>query len=182
MKKVIIWGTMCLMAMAVFTQFGCDKNKDDDSTETSGAGGTDITQAEYVDLGLPSGTKWKITNEINPNDTCNFFSYDEALAKFGSGLPTKEQLDELKDNCQWTWEAKKGYEVVGSNGKSIFLPAAGYRDCNGRVYIFGSNGYYWSSTPRDSVVAWHLCFNSSGVYVTSCNLCRGCSVRLVKNP
>ncbi|MBO4740299.1 MAG: hypothetical protein J5605_01505 [Bacteroidales bacterium] len=180
MKKVIIWGTMCLMAMAAFTQFGCDKNKDDDSTGTSGAGGTDITQKEYVDLGLPSGTKWKITNEINPNDTCNFYTYDEAVAKFGSGLPTKEQCIELKEECVWTWK-EDGCEVVGPNGKSIFLLAAGYRNCSGNVNYVGSVGGYWSSTPNGSEYAWGLLFYSGGVGMDYDARCFGRSVRLVQD-
>ena len=130
----------------------------------------------YIDLGLPSGTKWNGKNEDG------FYEYDEAVSKFGKKLPTKEQLEELKDKCNWIWDAnKKGYIVVGPNGKSIFLPAAGHRNCHGGVLSVGSGGRYWSSTPDGSDDAWYLTFGSGAVYVSSGNRCYGRSVRLVKN-
>jgi len=167
---------MCLTALAIAS---CDKEKDNDNTGTSGGG---VTPAGYVDLGLPSGTKWKATNETNPNDTCDFYTYDEAMEKFGSALPTKEQLEELKENCQWTWDdTKKGYKVVGPNGNSIFLPVAGYRDCDGDVYGVGSDGRYWSSTPYGSGYAWSLYFFPGEVSMYYIGLCNGFSVRLVQD-
>ena len=137
---------------------------------------------DWIDLGLPSGTKWKATNETNPNDTYDFFTYEEAMEKFGAALPTKVQLEELKEKCQWTWDdTKKVYKVVGPNSKSIVLPAAGNRSCGGDVYRVDSSGYYWSSRPIDSVYAWHLGCNSGVVYVATCGRCNGLSVRLVQN-
>ncbi len=176
MKKLFFLSMMCLTALAIAS---CDKEKDNDNTGTSGGG---VTPAGYVDLGLPSGTKWKATNETNPNDTCDFYTYDEAMEKFGSALPTKEQLEELKDNCQWTWDdTKKGYKVVGPNGNSIFLPAAGFCLCYGTVYFVGSAGNYWSSTPDGSGSAWFLDFNSGRVDMGSGKRCGGRSVRLVQD-
>lgn len=40
---------------------------------------------EYVDLGLPSGTMWKLFIEDG------YYTFDRAVEKFGSNLPTKEQ-------------------------------------------------------------------------------------------
>ena len=51
-----------------------------------------------------------------------------------------------------------GYKIVGPSGKSISLPAAGYRNRSGGVYGVGSGGYYWSSTPSGSELAWLLYF------------------------
>lgn len=174
MKKVIFFSIMCLMAMAITS---CDK----DSTDTSTSGGN-TTPAGYVDLGLPSGTKWNSTNETKPNDTCDFYTYDEAIAKFSSSLPTDEQLQELIDECDWTWnDAKIGYDVLGSNGNSIFLPAKGYRDCSGSVERVGTIGYYWSSTPgTNEDHAWCLLSNSDDKRLYLNYLCAGLSVRLVK--
>ncbi len=130
----------------------------------------------YVDLGLPSGTLWKKDNEAG-----GFYTYDQAIAKFGNSLPTKEQLKELKSSCRWTWTGN-GYRVEGPNGQSIVLPAAGCRGCNGSVYRVGANGYYWSSTPCNSDTAWTLNFNFnlSEVYVNNYNRCWSHSVRLVR--
>lgn len=75
---------------------------------------------------------------------------DAATAKLGSPwrMPTLDEINELLDNCTWTWttqDGKNGYEVKGSNGNTIFLPAAGYRygsDLNDA----GIRGDYWSSS------------------------------------
>lgn len=83
-------------------------------------------QEEYVDLGLPSGTLWKTSNEVNPDDEHGFYSYDEAMSAFGLQVPSVAQWNELINNC--TWQVKgNGYEVSG-NGKKIFLPAEGNVD------------------------------------------------------
>ena len=139
-------------------------------------------QKGFVDLGLPSGTLWKNLNETNPNDDHDFYTYDEAVKKYGDQLPTKAQLRELKDKCTWTWDTrKKGYNLVGPNGNSIFLPAAGYRGCDGSVSGVGSNGDCWSSTPDGSDYAWCLSFDSREVYTSNGGRCYGRSVRLVQD-
>lgn len=161
MKKVFFLSIICLMALTILS--GC-------------------TEGEYVDLGLPSGTKWKTTNETNPNDTCDFFTYDEAMEKFGNQLPTSKQWMELKTECDWSWnDIKKGYEVTGPNGKTIFLPAAAGRFCDGEVYGVGSHGSYWSFTATGSDDAWGLYFSSLLVDVHYNYRCRGQSVRLVQD-
>lgn len=133
---------------------------------------------QYVDLGLPSGTLWYSKNE--GGDFARY-TYDEAVSKFGSKLPTKEQLEELKNQCTWTWMGS-GYKVVGPNGNSIYLPAAGYRSCRGFVYDVGSGGgLYWSSTPSGSGYAYDLSFDSDEVGMYDDYRCFGQSVRLVKN-
>ena len=130
-----------------------------------------------MDLGLPSGTLWKDANE--GGDYARY-TYDEAVRRFGSKLPTEEQLEELRHKCTWTWTGS-GYKVTGPNGNSITLPAAGYRDCDGNVGYVGAGGYYWSSAPDYSDDAWRLYFNSSGVGVYGSLRCCGQSVRLVQN-
>ena len=132
--------------------------------------------AQYLDLGLPSGTQWKKTNEIG------FYTYDEAMAEFGSQLPTVTQLDELREYCDWTWMGN-GYKVIGPNGNFIYLPAAGYRYCDGTVDSEGTFGYYCSCTSTSSVsddVSVCLQFKSSDVFRNISERCEGRSVRLVK--
>lgn len=132
----------------------------------------------YVDLGLPSGTLWK-----NANEGGNYarYTYNEAVSRFGDKLPTKQQLEELKSKCTWTWTGS-GYKVIGPNGNSIYLPAAGYRGCDGDLDWVGKDGYYWSSSPYDSDSAWCLFFfKSSTVGMYQYNRRFGFSVRLVQN-
>ena len=126
---------------------------------------------KYVDLGLPSGTCWRNSNE--GGDTARY-TYNEAVNRFGNKLPTKEQLVELKNKCTWTWTGS-GYKVIGPNGNSIYLPAAG---CN--VSGVGTHGYYWSSSLLDSDFACYLEFNSREVDVYGHNRCNRFSVRLVQ--
>lgn len=132
------------------------------------------SQAEenYVDLGLPSGTLWKDKNEIG------FYDYDAAVKTFGCCIPTKDQLDELRSKCRWVWNGT-GYKVIGPNGKSIVMPAAGYRSCGGSLYDIGASGLYWSSDPNGSDIAWCLHFLSSFVHMNYDSSCGGVSVRLV---
>lgn len=101
----------------------------------------------YVDLGLPSGTLWKERNE-------GFYTYDQAIATFGSQLPTFVQLWELKTCCQWK-RTLLGYKVIGPSGESIFLPALGY--CHGNDLLpshFGLGVMLWSSTSIGSEVLY----------------------------
>lgn len=94
---------------------------------------------------------------------------DAANANWGSDwrMPTKEEQDELRNNCTWTWSMKngiKGYSVTGPNGNSIFLPAAGGSYDSG-LDGAGSYGDYWSSSlySRSSDYACYLSFISDGV-------------------
>jgi len=61
-----------------------------------------------------------------------------------------------------------GLLLTGKNGKSIFLPLAGYR-WNDRTSRVGSYGYYWSSTqcPDYSYRAYDLYFFGSGNFYRS---------------
>ena len=90
-------------------------------------------------------------------------AHDAARANWGSSwrLPTKDEIDELVENTTTKWTTVNGKEgrLVTSkrNGKSIFLPSAGYRygtPLNGA----GEDGYSWSTTPfeRDATRAYYL--------------------------
>ena len=92
--------------------------------------------------------------------------YDAARANWGGSwrMPTEYEWQELIDKCKWEWgkvNGVKGNKVTGPNGNSIFLPAAGYR-YGSSLYLAGSNGLYWSSTPRESYSssAYRLGFDS----------------------
>ena len=89
-------------------------------------------------------------NFIGDNKTTLEAADDVATAKLGSPwrMPTAGEIKELIDNCTWTWttqDGKNGYEVKGTNGNSIFLPAAGYSQGTGLVDP-RREGIYWSSS------------------------------------
>ena len=175
MNNVFLFGVMCMMALSMQSQVLGNENTT--CIRTIGNELVDtlsIAPTGYVDLGLPSGTLWKDKNENG------FFTYDEAVSRFGSSLPSKERLEELNSECKWEWYGS-GYKVTGPNGNSIMLPASGYRGCDGGVGLVGSYGGCWSSTPKDSDDTWCLAFISGGVYVGGGRRCNGLSVRLVQD-
>ena len=173
MKRFLLLG-ITLMVSAAMLMTACKKDETNNGNNNGGEG----TEAGYVDLGLPSGTKWKSANETGGYN--GLYTFDEAVSAFGDKLPTKEQLEELKNNCTWEWQNNGGYKVIGTNGNSIVLSAAGIRDCDVNVYNVGYFGYYWSSTTYDSEIAWRLDFNWEEVGVDNDFRCCGQSVRLVK--
>lgn len=165
------------LAAKLFNSTNCGTGTAQRSSGNSGTKQSQKSVAQgYTDLGLPSGTIWKNFNATG------FYTYDEAVSQFGNRLPTKEQWEELKAECQWSWTGS-GYKVTGPNGNSISLPAAGYRSCNGGVGYVGSRGDYWSSAPYGSERAWSLYFSSGSVRVYNGNgrRCGGQSVRLVQD-
>ncbi len=93
--------------------------------------------------------------------------YDAVRANWGGSwrLPTKEEIEELLANCTHEWTTQNGKKgrlfTSKKNGKSIFLPAAGYRN-GSSLYYAGEYGYYWSATPLESNsnVAYGLLFSS----------------------
>ena len=112
--------------------------------------------------------------------------YDAATVILGKNfcMPTERQLRELVDNCEWQWTEQNGIsgmKVTGPNGKSIFLPAAGYRSNSSGTAPSDvrSGGYYWSATPSSSVNGYRLYFNSSGWYQGYSSRAYGFSIRPV---
>jgi hypothetical protein len=68
-------------------------------------------------------------------------------AKMKSKLPTEEQIQELISKTTQAFVSEGGVDGVrftASNGNSIFLPVAGYR--NGEELASDGSGYYWTGT------------------------------------
>jgi predicted nucleic acid-binding Zn-ribbon protein len=93
--------------------------------------------------------------------------YDIATAKWGPEwkLPTKEEVDELINNCTFEWTTQNG--VIGAkftakNGNSLFFPAAGLR-AGVKVKSTDKAGCYWSGTRSDddTYIVYALCFGAS---------------------
>ena len=103
-------------------------------------------------------------------------------------MPTNAEFKELKEKCNWTWvennNGVSGYTVTskvpGFEGKSIFLPAAGYRDGT-ELKDAGKHGLYWTSSFYSSSkeFAYSLLFSSSTHDWTQGGRCYGESVRPV---
>jgi len=182
---------------------------------------------EYVDLGLPSGTKWATCNvgANNPEEYGNYYAWgetrtkgsysydnyrwgirnnydyikygyadnlktleandDAATTNWGHGwhMPTETELQELISNCTYQWTTQndvKGMLFTGTNGNSIFLPAAGDR-FDGELFDAGSGGYYWSGSLCSDTTdyAWLLYFNSGHYFMGGSYRDYGFTVRAV---
>ena len=103
----------------------------------------------YIDLGLPSGTLW-FTYNIGAGEleeAGDYYRFGEAQ-ELKIQLPTRKQLLELIKHTTSEWCAVNGVNgrrFTGPNDNSIFLPAAGIYDKDGRSEA-GKVGYYWSSS------------------------------------
>ena len=110
---------------------------------------------------------------------------DAARANLGGNwrMPTKDECQELLDNCDVTWTNDyNGTGVKGRiftsrvNGNSVFLPAAGeYYDSSENWG--GEIGSYWSASWSSPYFVSLLNFDSGSQGLSSRDRCYGCSVR-----
>ena len=113
------------------------------------------------------------TNEtygIVDNKTTLELSDDAAHANWGGNwrMPTAIEQNELYSECMSNWTTHNGvngYKFVGSNGNSIFLPAAGYCSSIDEIQKLGEEGQYWSSSldTTMSKFAYLFCCDSNGI-------------------
>lgn len=119
----------------------------------------DENHPHWIDLGLPSGKKWKCCNEgaSSPKEFGEFYTE--------KSLSWKYDYQELMDFCDCVWEGD-GFLFIGPNGGRIFLPAAGwyygtqYRDYveyAGEKNPVGPVGHYWVGDTNGS--GSHYFFN-----------------------
>ena len=166
-----------------------------------------ISDHDYVDLGL--SVKWATCNvgANSPHEYGDYFAWSEVETKnyysknnyietdtiyndvasreWGETwrTPTYSECMELVNKCRWEWTTENGvngYKVTGLIGTSIFLPAPG--DYDGEIkYHEGNDGYYWSSTPHETISnhAYGISFKRTRHRVTSYSKYLGKSVRPV---
>lgn len=130
----------------------------------------------YIDLGLSSGTLWADMNigANSPEDRGLLMEFKEWGDSYE--VPTKEQFEELINECTWEFinnDGKKGYSIIGKNGNKIFLHSAKMTNV----------GLYWSSTPHDYFdnLAYYLYFGSDSQSMYDIYRSNGLSVRPIKN-
>ncbi len=144
---------------------------------TAGTGNTPATISKYN----PDSRYGEVDNkpQLDASD-------DAANANWGGSwrMPSNSEIMELIEKCTWTWttlDGKKGYEVKSkTNGNSIFLPAAGYRD-EGDFITVGLHGYYWSASLYTYIpdYSWLMYFSMSDYDGYYSNRRYGFSVRPV---
>lgn len=124
----------------------------------------DANHPHWIDLGLPSGTQWRCCNEgaSTPEAYGGYYTFGQV-----SSAPSLNQIEELLNYTTSVWTTQNGVngrKFTGSNGGTIFLPAAGYRRV-GEFYDVGEWGYCWSSSPfDDEYSAFVLYFSSDHAY------------------
>ncbi len=144
------------------------------------------------------------TYEFTDNLTTLVPSDDAATANWGNEwrMPSAYQWIELQDNTDSAWTTQNGVNgrlFTASNGHSLFLPAAGSRWGDFRLFRallaadyrrddnlhdVGSYGKYWSSSlyTGDPCCAWHFRFDSGDYYYVNYDerYC-GLSIRAVRS-
>ena len=104
-------------------------------------------------------------------------------------MPTNEQFEELKSNCDYSFvyadDVIVGFKFISkNNGNSIILPFTGYKE--GGSVNSSSYGHYWASTPNNSDEAYHFAFwtrnERFSIYVLAWPRYQGCPVRPVRAP
>ncbi len=115
-------------------------------------------------------------------------SDDAAYVNWGSNwrMPSDANLRELINSNNTTTEETtlngvKGLKITSkSNGKSIFLPTAGYM--NGSTLIgAGTNAYYWASKTYTQGSVRYLKIEDGRATVGNCSRYMGQSIRPVRN-
>lgn len=125
----------------------------------------------YVDIG----------REISNTD------YDAAHCIWGKDwrLPTLAEMRELEEKCVWTFVTQnnqKGYKIVGPNGNSIFLPAAGHYVGDGLNERIPS-GNYMSGTLKEGnqSYCYYFYFHNGFYHITFYSRQYGFSIRPVSD-
>jgi len=143
------------------------------------------TEADFVDLGLPSGRLWAKENEPG------YHQFDGAVRAFGSLLPSIEAWEELVKEYKADWDNKRnGVVFTGPNGNTLFFPSNGMQNfCTktkildpGSEYGVGEGGAYWTSTERDRENAKFALLRPFVVSLKYDDKFRGFSVRLCRLP
>lgn len=133
----------------------------------------------FIDLGLPSGTRWADRNERG------FLSHDKALRRLkrrSRKLPMVVDWYELVTKCTWVWDrVGESYLVIGPNGNSITLPAQGFICCAGPSHA--GEGHYWAAERRlDACTAYNFFFDKrQRIPLDDSYRVLGMSVRTVKH-
>ncbi|MBQ9559034.1 MAG: Ig-like domain-containing protein, partial [Bacteroidaceae bacterium] len=162
--------------------------------ETSGykSGKTNFAWSTYKYCNGSEKTLTKYNNSSSygtvDNKTELELADDAAYVNWGGNwrMPSLDQIEELINSSYTTttWTTQNG--VYGrkitskSNGNSIFLPAAGFRD-DTSLGDAGYIGFYWSRTLYTSSpsYAYFLGFHSSNIFASSYGRYYGPSVRPV---
>lgn len=101
------------------------------------------------DLGLPSGTMWTLNYLEDEGRGIRYLPYIKAVKL---GLPSREQVEELIENCRWQGEYSStglsfyGAICIGASGERISFESRGYMEDDRRAgapNYGGGNAFFW---------------------------------------
>lgn len=133
---------------------------------------TSYTWSNYFDSKDYFGKEFKqfYQNAEMPSITCGY--NDAATMNLGIPfcIPTGSVITELFDKCKWevtTYRGVWGCAVTGPNGKSIFIPAAGYKD-GSSILQKGQIGNFMSGNlvENEDNSVYCVSFNRKEVYLS----------------
>jgi len=136
---------------------------------------------------MGDGFSYQFDYELDDNKLDS--SSDAAYVNWGKNwrMPTKDEYQELIDNCEFTWTINYNgtgvagmivtSRVEGYTDKSIFFPASGLGSDNNLISDYsGRYGNYWSATDQIGIG-----FDDQGFYVDSYDIELGLPIRPVIN-
>lgn len=121
---------------------------------------------------------------INLGDNISGTKYDVAHVKWGGKwrMPTVDEIKELINECTLRWVTYRGVKCarfVGPNGRSIYMPAGGYR-YGSNLAGNGENGVYWTGTAHQYVYMGNTMeFTQNDSYMTNYYRSLGFTIRPV---
>ena len=153
----------------------------------------DWSTYQYCNGGYNRLTKYCFVSEYGFNgftDNLNTLlpEDDAATANWGNSwrMPTEEEWQELYQNTTNIWTTQNGINgmlFTASNGNSLFLPAAGYRNGN-NLYSMGYRGDYHSSSLVASLPYYALyfyCYSDGFGIAYGISRCTGQTIRAVRS-
>ena len=171
-------------AIAQAYQDGYHRGYDDRENERTANLGD--TAAEYVDLGLPSGTLWAADYVKSDDGSRAYIPYGQAEPL---NIPTKEQWLELKESCKFgvVRDGDRLAKLIfkGPNGNILSFETTGYIDVSDK---FGPNSiYFWikseyeeGSLEREAVIIYDYAHIRGLENISQKFVGFGLPVRLVK--
>ena len=127
----------------------------------------------YVDLGLESHILWNCNYVLDEGEPVYYTRSEASWLEEFAYIPYKDWWEELRENCNWSWNNDlssvngdsnykdiRGYVVTGPNGNKIYLPAVGGKNQSGTITDVGYNGNYWAFDLPTSSTGTQVWFGS----------------------
>ena len=171
-------------AIAQAYQDGYRQGYDDRENERTANLGD--TAAEYVDLGLPSGTLWAADYVKSDDGSRAYIPYGQAEPL---NIPTKEQWLELMESCKYGVVRDGGSMskliFKGPNGNILSFETTGYIDvsdkyCSHYIYFWIKSEYEEGSLEREAVNIYDYDHIRGCEHISQKFVGYGLPVRLVK--